>query len=80
MTLAEFERQVFAVATASPICGIPVVRRLTPTSINLRLDVTTGGFIRRWELSGEGVSALLPRCEGAARGFGKSKKSLAPGC
>lgn len=45
MTLAEFERQVFAVATASSICGIPVVRRLTPTSINLRLGVTTGGFI-----------------------------------
>jgi len=45
VTLAEFERQVSAVATASPICGIPIVRRLTPTSINLRLNVTTGGFI-----------------------------------
>jgi hypothetical protein len=43
--LSEFERQAFAVATASSVCGIPVVRRLTPTSINLRLHVTTGGFI-----------------------------------
>jgi len=33
MTLAEFEQQVFAVAMASPVCGIPAVRRLTPTSI-----------------------------------------------
>jgi hypothetical protein len=45
MTLIEFEQQVFAVAIASPICGIPLVRRLTPTSINLRIDVATGGFI-----------------------------------
>ena len=45
MTLVEFERQVFATALVSAICGIPVVRRLTSTSINLRLDMTTGGFI-----------------------------------
>ena len=45
MTLVEFERHVFAVAASSPICGIPIVRRLTATSINLRLDVTTGGYI-----------------------------------
>ncbi len=45
MTLVEFEQQVFAVAMASSICDIPIVRRLTPTSINLRLNVTTGGFI-----------------------------------
>ena len=45
MTLVEFEQQVFAAALASPICGIPLVRRLTPTSINLRIAVTTGGFI-----------------------------------
>lgn len=45
MTLAEFERLVFAVAVASPICGVPVLRRLSPTSINLRLDVTAGGFV-----------------------------------
>jgi hypothetical protein len=45
MTLIEFEQQVFAVAMASSICDIPMVRRLTVTSINLRLNVTTGGFI-----------------------------------
>jgi hypothetical protein len=45
VTLAEFERQVFEVAMASSICSIPVVRRLTPTSINLRLSVATGGYI-----------------------------------
>jgi hypothetical protein len=45
MTLSEFERQVYAVAAASPICGVPLLRRLTPTSINLRLDIVTGDFI-----------------------------------
>ncbi len=45
MTLAEFQRNVFDVAMASPICGIPIVRRLTATSINLRVEVTTGGFM-----------------------------------
>ena len=45
MTLVEFERRVFAVALASPVCGVPILRRLTPTSINLRLDVTVGGFV-----------------------------------
>jgi hypothetical protein len=45
MTLAEFERHVFAVAVASPICDIPVVRRLTSTFINLRVDVASGGFM-----------------------------------
>ena len=45
MTLAEFERQVFAVAVASSICEIPVVRRLTATFINLRVDMTSGGFM-----------------------------------
>lgn len=45
MTLDEFAQQVFAVALASPICNIPMVRRLTATSMNIRLNVTTGGFI-----------------------------------
>lgn len=45
MTLAEFERHIFTVAMGSSICGVPIVRRLTPTSINLRLGLTTGGFI-----------------------------------
>lgn len=45
MTLAEFEHQVYAVAAASPICGVPLLRRLTPTSVNLRLDIATGDFV-----------------------------------
>ena len=69
MTLAEFERQVFAVATASPICGIPVVRRLTPTSVNLRLSVTAGGFIDVFynEQTGTMAYALVRR---GRRAFG----------
>jgi len=45
MTIAEFEHQVFLVTIASPICGIPVIRRLMPTSINLRVPMTVGGFV-----------------------------------
>ena len=61
MTLAEFEQQVFAVAMASPICGIPIVRRLTPTSINLRISVSTGGFIDAFynEQTGTTAYALI---------------------
>jgi hypothetical protein len=45
MTLAEFEQQIFAVAIHSPICDIPAVRRLTSTSIGLRVSIAPGGFI-----------------------------------
>ena len=45
MTLVQFERSVFAVAAASPSCGIPLIRRLMPTSINLRVPVAIGGFV-----------------------------------
>ena len=45
MTLSEFEQQVFAAAMASAICDIPAVRRLTATSINLRVNVTPDGFV-----------------------------------
>jgi hypothetical protein len=45
MTLAEFEKQIYAVAVASLICHVPVVVRLTPTAIKLRIEVVTGGFI-----------------------------------
>ncbi len=58
MTLAEFEQQVFSTALASPVCGIPVVRRLTPTSINLRIDVTTGGFIDAFYNEQTGTTAF----------------------
>lgn len=45
MTLVQFEQNVSAVASASPICGIPLIRRLMPTSINVRVPVTSGGFV-----------------------------------
>lgn len=69
MTLIEFEQQVFAVAMASSICDIPMVRRLTATSINLRLNVTTGGFIDAFynEHTGTIAFALIRR---GRRAFG----------
>lgn len=45
MRLNEFEQQVFAAAMASPLCGIPAIRRLTTTSINLRVSIAVGGFV-----------------------------------
>jgi len=56
MTLDEFERQVFAVAVASAICGIPVVRRLTPSFINLRVPLA-GGFIEAFHNEQTGTTA-----------------------
>jgi hypothetical protein len=45
LTLAEFEQEIFAAALASPICGIPSVRRLTASSIGLRVPLDQGDFI-----------------------------------
>jgi hypothetical protein len=45
MTIIDFELAVFAVAASSLICGIPVVRRLMPVSINLPVPITVGGFV-----------------------------------
>lgn len=69
MTLSEFEQQVFATATASPICGIPIVRRLTATSISLRIDVIMGGFIDAFynEHTGTTAYALIRQ---SRRAFG----------
>ena len=58
MSLAEFTRNVYAVAMASPICGIPTVRRPTPTAINLRLAVTMGGFIDAFYNTQTGTTAF----------------------
>jgi hypothetical protein len=57
VTLSEFEQQVFAAATVSPICGIPIVRRLTATSISLRIDVIIGGFIDAFYNEHTGMTA-----------------------
>lgn len=61
MTLSEFERQVFEVSAGSAICGIPLIRRLTPTVINMRIDLTTGEFIDAFynERTGTTAYALI---------------------
>jgi hypothetical protein len=63
MTLAEFEHEIFAVALDSAICDIPVIRRLTATTINLRVAITTGGFIDVFynEQTGTTAFALIHR-------------------
>ncbi|GEM_PF-2424667 len=58
MKLAEFERQIADVATDSAICGIPVIRRLTSTAINIRLSVSTGGFIDAFHNEHTGTTAF----------------------
>jgi hypothetical protein len=45
MTIADFEAEVFTVAAASTIYGIPTIRRLMPVSIKVRIPITMGGFV-----------------------------------
>ena len=61
MTLLEFEHEISVVALASSVCGIPVVRQLTPTSISLRVAVTVGGFVDAFynEQTGTTAYALI---------------------
>lgn len=58
MTLAEFEQHIFAVALESSICDIPNVRRLTSTSISLRVSISSGGFIDAFYNERTGTVAL----------------------
>lgn len=58
MTLAEFEQLVYEVAADSPICGIPMLRRLSPSSISLRLDLTIGGFVDAFYNEQTGTTAF----------------------
>ncbi len=58
MKPAEFERQVCDAATDSAICGIPVIRRLTSTAINIRLSVSAGGFIEAFHNEQTGTTAF----------------------
>ncbi len=69
MTLDDFEQQIFTVAVASPICGIPVVRRLTSTAINLRVSVTTGDLIDAFYNEHTGTTAFALIRQGQ-RAFG----------
>ncbi len=45
MTIEEFHREAISAAFDSAICEMPVVRRATPTSLNLRIQLTVGNFI-----------------------------------
>ncbi len=45
MTLEEFQHEIFECAFNSPLCDIPVVRRISPTSINIRTALTFGNFV-----------------------------------
>ncbi len=61
MTLVEFEKDVYAAALASNICGVPLVRRLTATAINIRINITTGDIVDVFynEASGTTAFALI---------------------
>jgi hypothetical protein len=56
--LSEFEQLVFDVALVSPLCDIPTLHRLTTTSINLRIDVVSGGFIEAFFNEHTGTTAF----------------------
>jgi hypothetical protein len=58
MTLFEFEQDIFTAAMSSRICDIPAVRRLTPTSISLRIHVAGGGFIDAFYNEQTGTTAF----------------------
>lgn len=69
MTIHEFTHQIFAIANASSLCGAPVIRRITSTTVNLRIPAASKQFIDVFynELSGRTAFALI---EGEQRIFG----------
>ena len=58
MTLLEFQQDVFAAALSSPICDIPAICSLTPTSISIRIHVAGGGFIDAFYNEQTGTTAF----------------------
>ena len=69
MTLEEFEREVYDTTTASSICGIPVVRRQTPSFLNLRVPIGMDQFIDAFFNEVTGTVAFAP-VESERRIFG----------
>lgn len=69
MTLVEFEKQIITAAVASSICDIPIVVRVTPTAIKLRIGITNGDFVDAFhnEQTGTTAYALI---RGTERIFG----------
>ena len=61
MKIGDFIYEVFITAQAKPICGIPSIRRLTPTSANIRIPLTGDLFVDAFhnEFSGRTAFTLL---------------------
>ncbi len=57
MTLTEFIDLVVETAMSSPICDIPLVRRLSATAVNLRVELTVGGFVDAFYNEQTGLTA-----------------------
>lgn len=45
MTLRDFIHDVFSIAAASPICHIPMIRRISTTAVTIRVPVLGDQFI-----------------------------------
>lgn len=45
MSVQDFIHEVYRVASLSPLCGIPTLRRVTATTANVRVPVHSGQFI-----------------------------------
>ncbi|MCX7839556.1 MAG: hypothetical protein N2559_08905, partial [Anaerolineae bacterium] len=58
MTLDEFERIVFQTAYESSLCGVPLIRRLTPTSETIRVPLISGEFVDAFYNAETGTTAF----------------------
>lgn len=61
MKVNDFVFEIFTVGRASPICGIPNVRRITPTSVNIRVPIQSGQFVDAFhnEVTGRTAFTLI---------------------
>jgi hypothetical protein len=58
MSLEEFEREVLSSALTSPLCGVPIILRLSPTSTTPRVSVLPRGFIDAFHNEQTGTTAF----------------------
>jgi hypothetical protein len=58
MTINDFVYAIFATAQTSPICGAPIIRRLTPTSANIRVPITGHLFVDTFNNESTGRTAF----------------------
>lgn len=59
MNVNDFVYEIFITAQTSSICGIPVIRRLTPTSVNIRIPITGGLFVDTFHNESTGRTAFV---------------------